>query len=105
MQYDDLPQAAKEAFDDAMESYEGGVSTQEARELFTSGVETAIENRSYTAGLANHFNLNEDQIRTGNAWRTALQNFNAEDWSAAATAAGIGEKFRNNFVVGLTTEQ
>lgn len=104
MQFSDLPQDAKEAFNDAMESYEGGVSTEEARQLFTNGVENAIENKSYTAGLANHFNLNEDQIKTGDAWRAALRNFNAEDWSQAATQAGIGEKFRNNLVTGLTTE-
>lgn len=102
MEYSDLPSEAQEAFDEAVDAFEGSVGEAE-KEKYVNGIQRAVDEGSYAAGLANRFNMDaSDFSGVAGDWEDAVADADADDWEAALTQAGIPEKFRDNLVVGLT---
>lgn len=100
--YEDLPQEAQDAFDEAMEDFDDGVDSEAAREKYADGVALAIEENAYAEGLADRFNLDTSQIATAGDWEDAVSDVDPEEWTNALQRAGVSEKFRNNLVTGIT---
>lgn len=102
VEYEDLTDEQQALFDEAMENFDAGVSTEAAQTAYVNGLARAVENNDYAQGLADRFGLEVDQIATADSWQEAVSDADAEMWAEAAQDAGVSEKFRDNFVVGIT---
>ena len=102
MDYSDLSDEAQEVFDQAQTDFEGSVD-EAVRQKYVDGLNRAAENGTYAEGLARKFNMSaSDFSGVADKWSGEVVDADADEWEEALTAAGIGEKFKENLVVGLT---
>ena len=104
MTYDELPQEAQDAFDEAMDDFSDS-ATEAIKEKYTRGVQRALENDDYREGLAERFNMDVSDFSGVNSlWEDGIDDTDADDWEAALEREGVSQKFRDELVVGLTQE-
>jgi len=102
MEYEDLSADAQEVFDEAAEDFDGSVDDA-VRQKYVDGLQRAVDNNSYAAGLANKFNMSESDFSgVAGKWEVEVVDADADEWEDALTQAGIQEKFKENLVIGLT---
>jgi len=102
MEYEDLPDEAQEVFDQAAEDFDGSVDAA-VRQKYVDGLQRAVDNDTYAAGLARKFNMDASNFSgVASKWAGTVEDADADDWEEALTEAGISEKFKENLVIGLT---
>ena len=102
MEYSDLPSDAQEVFDQAESDFEGSVDDA-VRQKYVDGLQRAVDNGTYAAGLARKFNMDESDFSgVSDKWAGTVEDADADDWEEALTQAGVPEKFKENLVIGLT---
>lgn len=96
--YEDLPDDAQDAFDEAMNDFAGS-ATEATKQKYAAGVQRALENEDYTEGLAERFNLSQDDFSdVASLWEDGIAGTDEDDWANALEREGVAMKFRANLI-------